>query len=207
MHRKFYLNMRKNFFTLQVTEHWNRLLREAVQSPSLEIFKNIWISVIGRLVILHGGHKPQDLPGLCWGFLYACSCYLLSLGASIGRTMISLIFPLHTPKHRQLGGWLTFDFGEGSGSLWSFLSVDIQDKNSSFERMESLYLSSSFFLTTQDLLAKHYLILDLSFTCGMPLFIPQTLKFPSYLPCFEWEKLFKLLRRVWRNIALLWWGP
>ena len=36
--RKFCLNMRKNF-TLRVTEHWNRLPREAVESPSLEIFK------------------------------------------------------------------------------------------------------------------------------------------------------------------------
>jgi len=38
-HRKFHLNMRKNFFTVRVTEHWNRLPREAVDSPSVEIFK------------------------------------------------------------------------------------------------------------------------------------------------------------------------
>jgi len=38
-HRKFRLNMRKNFFPLSVMECWNRLPREAVESPSLEIFK------------------------------------------------------------------------------------------------------------------------------------------------------------------------
>jgi len=31
--------MRKNFFPLRVTEHWNRLPRGVVESPSLHIFK------------------------------------------------------------------------------------------------------------------------------------------------------------------------
>jgi len=38
-HRKFQLNMRKNFFPLRVTEPWPRLPREVVESPALEIFK------------------------------------------------------------------------------------------------------------------------------------------------------------------------
>jgi len=36
---KFHTNMRKNIFTVRVTKHWNRLPREAVESPSLEILK------------------------------------------------------------------------------------------------------------------------------------------------------------------------
>ena len=37
-HRKFCINMQKNFM-VRVKEHWNRLPREVVESPSLEIFK------------------------------------------------------------------------------------------------------------------------------------------------------------------------
>jgi len=48
-HRKFRLNMRKNFFTLRVMEHWNRLPREAVESPSLEIFRTRLDKVLCRL--------------------------------------------------------------------------------------------------------------------------------------------------------------
>jgi len=42
--------MRKNFFPLRVTEHWNRLPREFVESPSLEIFKSLLDKVLCSLL-------------------------------------------------------------------------------------------------------------------------------------------------------------
>jgi len=49
-HRKFCLNTRKNCFTLRVTEHWNRLPRSIVESPSLEISKTHLETVLCNLL-------------------------------------------------------------------------------------------------------------------------------------------------------------
>ena len=49
-HRKFRTNTRKNFFTVRVMEHWNRLPRQVVESPSLEIFKAHLDAYLGSLL-------------------------------------------------------------------------------------------------------------------------------------------------------------
>ncbi|KFV81661.1 hypothetical protein N308_01653, partial [Struthio camelus australis] len=49
-HRRFHLKLRKNFLTVRVTEQWNRLPREAVESPSLEIFQTRLDVILGNVL-------------------------------------------------------------------------------------------------------------------------------------------------------------
>ncbi|KFV73013.1 hypothetical protein N308_11271, partial [Struthio camelus australis] len=49
-HRQFHLNLRQNFLTVRVAEPWNRLPREVVESPSLEIFKTHLDVILGNVL-------------------------------------------------------------------------------------------------------------------------------------------------------------
>ncbi|GAB0186343.1 mitochondrial enolase superfamily member 1 [Grus japonensis] len=47
---RFRLDVRKKFFTVRVVRHWHRLPREAVDAPSLEVFKARLDEALGNLV-------------------------------------------------------------------------------------------------------------------------------------------------------------
>ena len=66
--RQFRTNTRKNFFPVRVAERWDRLPREAVGSPSLEIFKARLDASLGSLLwgtALAGGLEPVSSGGPC----------------------------------------------------------------------------------------------------------------------------------------------
>ena len=47
---RFSLDIRRKFFTVRVVRHWNRVPREAVDAPSLEVFKAKLDGAFGNLV-------------------------------------------------------------------------------------------------------------------------------------------------------------
>ncbi|KFR07549.1 hypothetical protein Y956_13255, partial [Nipponia nippon] len=47
---RFKLDIRKNFFTMRVVRHWNRLPSEVVDAPSLEVFKARLDGALSNLV-------------------------------------------------------------------------------------------------------------------------------------------------------------
>ncbi|KFQ93867.1 hypothetical protein Y956_04727, partial [Nipponia nippon] len=47
---RFRLDIRKKFFTMRVVRHWNRLPREAVDVPSLEVFRARLDGALSNLV-------------------------------------------------------------------------------------------------------------------------------------------------------------
>jgi len=73
---RFRLDIRKKFFTMKVVKHWNRLPREAVDTPSLAVFKARLVGALSNLVwwkmslLMAGGLEPDDLPTLTTLWFY-----------------------------------------------------------------------------------------------------------------------------------------
>jgi len=64
---RFRLDIRKKFFTMRVVRHWHRLPREAVDAPSLAMFKARLDGALSSLVwwkvslLMAGGLEPDGL--------------------------------------------------------------------------------------------------------------------------------------------------
>jgi len=64
---RFRLSVRKKFFTMRAVRHWNRVPREAVDAPSLEVFKAGLDGTLSNLVKwkvslpMAGGLELDDL--------------------------------------------------------------------------------------------------------------------------------------------------
>ena len=47
---RFTLSIRRRFFTVRVARHWNKLTREVVDAPSLEVFKTRLDEAMSNLI-------------------------------------------------------------------------------------------------------------------------------------------------------------
>ncbi|KAK4822831.1 hypothetical protein QYF61_020125 [Mycteria americana] len=56
---RFRSDIRKKYFTMRVVRHWNRLPREAVDAPSLEVFKVRLDGALSNLIYLESNKRVE----------------------------------------------------------------------------------------------------------------------------------------------------
>lgn len=100
-HRKFHTNMRKNFLTLRVTEHWNRLPDRSWSLLLWQYSKHIWV--------FSSTTHPRGLSlagmisrGLLQAQQFYKSSYLVPTPGNSNKTTVCFLTALWAPEFLQL---------------------------------------------------------------------------------------------------------
>lgn len=105
-HRRIFLNIRKYHFTVRVVEHWHRLSRESVESPSMAIFQSHLATVLGNHLwdrLTSGGHFIESPPSCEPCFCLFFTLFILQQGVILHLPFILCNFFLFYLLRKKRG--------------------------------------------------------------------------------------------------------